>query len=116
MRSLAEQCQNIDAFGYQKYGNQADILGEITETKLNSNVVKEPYFAKLELIGERKSTAVLDHFVCQKNADGTYTYAFFEPDLFISVMIASNLEFRILSPTWLKEYMKQRLSEILGKL
>lgn len=116
MRSLAEQCQNIGAFGYQKYGNQADILSKITETKLKSNVVKEPYFAKLELIGERKSTAVLDYFVCQKNADGTYTYAFFEPDLFISVMIASNLEFRILSPTWLKEYMKQRLSEILGKL
>lgn len=116
MRSLAEQCQKIGAFGYQKYENQADILNKITETRSYGRAGKEPYIAKLQITGERKSTTVLDYFVCQKNADETYTYAFFEPDLFISVLIASNLEFRILSPKWLNEYMKQRLSEIILKL
>lgn len=116
MRSLAEQCQNIGAFGYQEYRNQADILNKITENGSYNRVGKEPYLAKLQIIGERKSTTVLDYFICQKNLDETYTYAFLEPDLFISVLIASNLEFRILSPKWLNEYMKQRLGEILSKL
>ncbi len=116
MRSLAEQCQNIGAFGYRKYGHQANILNKITANDSNGGMEKEPYFARLQITGERKSTTVLDYFICQKNDDETYTYAFFEPDLFISVLIASNLEFRILSPTWLNEYMKQRLSEILLKL
>lgn len=116
MRSLAEQCQKIGTFGYQKYGNQADILNKVTGTKLNCNKVKEPYLARVQIYGERKSTTVLDYFVCQKNADGTYTCAFFEPELFISVLIASNLEFRILSPKWLNNHMKQRLNEILLKL
>lgn len=116
MRLMAEQCQNIGAFGYQKYSNQADILNKITEIGSYNRVGKEPYLAKLQIAGERKSTIVLDYFICKKNADATYTYAFFEPDLFISVLIASNLEFRILSPKWLNEYMKQRLSKILSKL
>lgn len=116
MRSLAEQCQNIGAFGYTRYRNQADILNKITETVSYNGMGKEPYLAQLQITGERKSTTVLDYFICQKNDDETYTYAFFEPDLFISVLIASNLEFRILSPKWLNEYMKQRLSEILLKL
>ncbi len=116
MRLLAEQCQNIGAFGYQEYRNQADILNKITENGSYNRVGKEPYLAKLQIIGERKSTTVLDYFICQKNPDETYTYAFFEPDLFISVLLASNLEFRILSPKWLNEYMKQRLSDILLKL
>lgn len=116
MRSLAEQCQNIGAFGYQKYRVQADILNKITENGSYNGVEKEPFLAKLQITGERKSTTVLDYFISRKNDDETYTYAFFEPDLFISVLIASNLGFRILSPKWLNDYMKKRLSEILLKL
>ena len=116
MSLLAEQCQNIGALGYRKYRNQAEILNKITENQPYRGVIKEPYIAKLQITGERKSTTVLDYFICQTNVDDIYTYAFYEPDLFISVLIASNLEFRILSPKWINEYMKQRLSEILSKL
>lgn len=116
MRVLAEQCQAIGAFGYWRYRDQADILRKITETRSYDNSGKEPYTARLQITGERKSTAVLDYFFCQADDNEAYTYAFFEPDLFISVLIASNLEFRILSPEWLSEYMKKRLGEILSKL
>lgn len=108
MHLVAEQCQNIGAFGYRKYRNQADILNKITENKPYSGVRREPYLARLQITGERKSTTVLDYFVCKKDADDVYTYAFFEPDIFISVLIASNLSFRILSPNWLNEYMKKK--------
>lgn len=114
--SLAKQAQNIGAFGYWKYRNQANILHKISETHSNYSACKEPYIAKMQMTGERKSTLVLDYFLCQIEADETYTYAFFDPDIFISVLIASSLEFKILSPKWLNEYMKQRLNELLSKL
>ncbi len=114
--SLAKQAQSIGAFGYWKYKNQADILQKITEINSTDSVSKEPYIARLQMTGERKSTLVLDHFLCQTEAQETYTYAFFDPDIFISVLIASNLEFKILSPKWLNEYMKHRLNELLSKL
>lgn len=114
--ALARQYQNLGAFGYGKYQNQASVLHKIAETSLKKEISKEPYIAKLQIIGERKTTRVLEHFLCQTDVDETYTYAFFDPDIFISVLIASDLEFRILSPQWLSDYMKQRLSEILSKL
>lgn len=116
VNALAEQYQNIGSFGYWKYRNQADILHKITETSSYNRIGKEPYVAKLQMTGGRKSTSVLDYFLCQTDVDETYTYAFFDPEIFISVLIASNLEFRILSPKWLNDYMKQRLSELLLKL
>lgn len=116
VRLLAEQCQRIGEFGYLKYGNRANILNKITEISPNHAAGKEPYTARLKITGERKSTEVLDYFICQENSDGTYTYAFFEPEIFISALIASNLEFQILSPKWLKECMKQRIKKILLKL
>lgn len=116
VNSLAEQYQKIGSFGYWKYREQANILHKITETDSCNRISKEPYIAKLQMTGGRKSTMVLDCFLCQADIDETYTYAFFDPDVFISVLIASNLEFKILSPKWLNDYIKQRLSEILLKL
>lgn len=114
--SLAEQYQTIGTFGYWKYRNQANILHKIMEKNTNNKVSKEPYIAKLQMTGERKSTMVLDYFLCQTEVDETYTYAFFDPDIFISVLIASNLEFKIISPQWLNDYMKKRLKELLLRL
>lgn len=113
---LAKQAQSIGALGYWKYKNQADILQKITEINSTDSVSKEPYIARLQMTGERKSTLVLDYFLCQTEMKETYTYAFFDPDIFISVLIASHLEFKILSPKWLNEYMKNRLTELLAKL
>lgn len=76
-------------------------------------MTKEPFFAEIEMVGDRTSAAPLDFFLCEKVEGRTYTYAFFDPDVFISVLIASHLEFKIVKPNWLKEYMKERLSHLL---
>ena len=68
------------------------------------------------MIGARKSTVSLDYFLCQKGEANRYTYAFFDPDIFLSVLIASNLSFKIISPQWLKDYMKEKLNELLLNL
>ena len=71
------------------------------------------YTSEIEMVGSRTSVIALDYFLCEKVVDQTYTYAFFDPDVFISVLIASHLEFKIVKPNWLKEYMKERLSHLL---
>lgn len=116
LSALAEQYLKIGSFGYRKYSNQADVLNKITDGGPHERVTREPYIAKLQMTGRRKSTVALDCFLCQTDSEQTCTYAFFDPDVFISVLIASNLEFRILSPKWLNDYIKKRLSELLARL
>lgn len=41
---------------------------------------------------------------------------FFDPDVFISVLIASHLDFKISKPNWLREHMKERLSQLMSLL
>lgn len=114
--TLVEQNRKIGEFGYFKYRDQAKILGKIIDTKSSNNAYKEPYIAELQMIGARKSTVSLDYFLCQKGEANRYTYAFFDPDIFLSVLIASNLSFKIISPQWLKDYMKEKLNELLLNL
>ena len=103
VRLLAKQSKELSSFGYGKYKGQAEILSKISAEPGNgedeSGITREPYFAEIEM------------------AEGhTYTYAFFDPDVFISVLIAGGLDFRIIKPNWLREYMKERLSGILKLL
>lgn len=114
--SLADQYCELGTFGYWKYWNQANILSKITTKDKQSKIMKEPFIAELQMIGERRSSMVLDYFLCETGEDNTCTYAFIDPDIFISVLVASNLEFKILSPKWLKEYMEERLKELLSML
>ena len=118
VRLLAEQNRALGTFGYGKYRGQAAILSKISapETEGKRGVTKEPFFAEIEMVGDRTSAAPLDFFLCEKVEGRTSTYAFFDPDVFISVLIASHLEFKIVKPNWLKEYMKERLSGILKLL
>ena len=76
-------------------------------------MTREPYFAEIEMLGGRTSVGPLEYFLCGKAEGQTYTYAFFDPDVFISVLIAGGLEFRIIKPNWLREHMKERLSRLL---
>jgi len=116
IRLLAEQYHELSNFGYGKYKRQAGILSKISasETKERGLMTKEPFLAEIEMLGGRTSAAPLDYFLCEKVVGQTYTYAFFDPDIFISVLVASHLEFRIHKPNWLKEYMKERLSYLLN--
>lgn len=113
---LARQYRELSTFGYGKYKNTGRVLAKIsggTEEEGKSLITKEPFFAEIEMLGNRTSAAPLDFFLCEKVVGQTYTYAFFDPDVFISVLIASHLEFRIHKPNWLKEYMKERLTHLL---
>ncbi|MBR2664586.1 MAG: hypothetical protein IKE25_12795, partial [Clostridia bacterium] len=89
---LAKQSRELSSFGYGKYEGQAEILSKISAESVNgedkSSMTREPYFAEIEMLGERASAAPLDYFLCGKAEGHTYTYAFFDPDVFISVLIA----------------------------
>ena len=114
VRLLAEQNRTLGTFGYGKYKGQADILSKICTSEIDKNrtMIKEPYFAEIEMVGGRTSTVPLDYFLCGKVEGEKYTYAFFDPDVFISVLIASHLDFKISKPNWLREHMKERLSQL----
>lgn len=120
VRLLAEQSKELSSFGYGKYRGQAEILSKISAGSGNdegeSSMTREPYFAEIEMLGGRTSVAPLEYFLCGKVEGQTYTYAFFDPDVFISVLIAGGLEFRIIKPNWLREHMKERLSKLLTLL
>lgn len=120
VRLLAKQSRELSAFGYGKYKNQAGILSKISAESGNgegeSSMIREPYFAEIEMLGGRTFVAPLEYFLCGKLEGQTYTYAFFDPDVFISVLIASGLDFRIMKPNWLREHMKEKLSGLLKLL
>ncbi len=120
VRLLAKQSKELGSFGYGKYKGQAEILSRISAEPGNdedkSVMTREPYFAEIEMLSGRTSVAPLEYFLCGKAEEHTYTYAFFDPDVFISVLIAGGLDFRIIKPNWLREYMKERLSGILKLL
>jgi len=118
VRLLAKQSKELSSFGYGKYQGQAEILSKISAlaTEESRTVTKEPFFAEIEMVGSRTSAAPLDHFLCGKVDGQKYTYAFFDPDVFISVLIASHLDFKIVKPNWLREHMKERLSRLLSLL
>lgn len=116
---LARQYRELSTFGYGKYKHTGSVLAKIsgrTEEAEKPQITKEPFLTEIEMLGNRTSSAPLDYFLCEKVVGQTYTYAFFDPDIFISVLIASHLEFRINKPNWLKEYMKERLSYLLTLL
>lgn len=113
---LARQYRELSTFGYGKYKNTGRVLAKISgnvEEAEKSKITKEPFWAEIEMLGNRTSAVPLDYFLCEKVVGQTYTYVFFDPDIFISVLFASHLEFRIQKPNWLKEYMKDRLSQLL---
>ena len=118
VRLLAEQNRTLGTFGYGKYKGQGEILFKISASEAEENraVTKEPFFAEIEMVGSRTSAAPLDYFLCEKVDGQKYTYSFFDPDVFISVLIASHLDFKIVKPNWLREYMKERLSHLLALL
>ena len=116
---LARQYRELSIFGYGKYKHTGSVLAKIsgsTEEAEKTQIMKEPFLTEIEMLGNRTSSAPLDYFLCEKVMGHTYTYAFFDPDVFVSVLIASHLEFRINKPNWLKEYMKERLSYLLTLL
>ena len=118
VRLLAEQNRTLGTFGYGKYKGQAEILSKISAsaTEKSRAIAKEPFFAEIEMVGSRISAAPLEYFLCEKTEGKIYTYAFFDPDVFISVLIAGGLEFRIIKPNWLREHMRERLSKLLTLL
>lgn len=79
VRLLAEQNRTLGTFGYGKYKGQADILSKISTSEIDKNrtMIKEPYFAEIEMVGGRTSTVPLDYFLCGKAEGEKYTYAFF---------------------------------------
>lgn len=118
LHAMADDYSQIGSYGYAKYDNYATLLSKISGSKENPlpSSIKEPYIAELKFLDERTSAAPLDCFVCQRKCNDIVLYAFYDPDIFMSVLLASHLKFQILRPNWLKAYLKNRLTDILSML
>lgn len=118
LHAMADDYFQIGSYGYAKYDDYATILSKISGSKEKTlpSSMKEPYIAELKFLAERTSAAPLDYFVCQRKCNDIVLYAFYDPDIFMSVLLGSHLKFRILRPKWLKSYIKNRLTDILSAL
>lgn len=114
INTMIENYRRIGSFGYSEYRQQADLLSKIShDNAFNSSThIKEPYIAEIQWVSDRISTVPLDSFAYQHKENNSVFYAFYDPDIFISVLICSNLDFKILKPKWLKERIKKRLNDI----
>ena len=118
LHAMANDYSQIGSYGYAQYNDYACILSKMSGDKgkpLPSSV-KEPYIAELKFLDERTSAAPLDYFVCQRKCNDIVLYAFYDPDIFMSVLLGSHLKFQVIRPKWLKSYIKNRLTDILSAL
>lgn len=118
LHAMADDYSQIGSYGYAKYNDYATLLSKISGSKEKTlpSSVKQPYIAELKFLDERTSAAPLDCFVCQRKCNDIVSYAFYDPDIFMSVLLGSHLKFQVLRPKWLKSYIKNRLSDILSTL
>lgn len=118
LHAMANDYSQIGAYGYTKYLDFAAILSKISghKEKEMPSCMKEPYIAEIKFLEERTSTAPLDFFACQRKGNDTVLYAFYDPDVFMGVLLASHLKFQIVRPKWLNTHIKNRLADILSLL
>lgn len=118
LHAMIDDYSQIGSYGYNKYGDYATLLSKISGPKEKTlpSCVKEPYIAEIRFLDERTSTAPLDFFVCQRKSNDTVLYAFYDPDIFMSVLLGSHLKFQIVRPKWLITHIKNRLTDILSTL
>lgn len=117
INAIANRYQKISSFGYNEYDAQAEVLTKISRVNNTfENVSKDPFIAQIQYLGDRKSTAPLDYFPHKCLGNNVVKYSFFDPEIFMSALLASGLSFTIIKPKWLKEHIKTRLTELLKML
>lgn len=117
INAIANKYWKISLFGYGEYGVHAKVLTKISQGNRDiENISKEPYIAQIQYLGDRKSTAPLDYFPHRYLENNVVEYSLFDPEIFMSALLASGLTFTIIKPKWLKEYIKTRLTELLKML
>lgn len=118
LHAMVDDYSQIGSYGYTKYNDYACILSKMSGNKEKPlpSSMKEPYIAELKFLDERTSAAPLDYFVCQRKCNDSALYAFYDPDIFMSVLLGSHLKFQVIRPKWLKSYIKNRLTDILSAL
>lgn len=118
LHAMADEYAQIGSYGYTKYGDYAAILSKISDHKGTPppSRVKDPYIAEIKFLDERTSTAPLDFFICQRKSKDTILYAFYDPDIFMGVLLGSHLKFQIVRPKWLTTHIKNRLEDVLSVL
>ena len=118
LHAMADGYSQIGSYGYTKYNDYASILSKMSGSKEKTlpSSIKEPYIAELKFLDERTSAAPLDYFICQRKCNDIALYAFYDPDIFMSVLLGSHLKFQVIRPKWLKSYIKNRLTDILSAL
>lgn len=118
LHTLTGYYSQIGSYGYRKYDDYANLLSKLFGSKEEPlpSSVKEPYIAELKFLEERISATPLDYFICQRKSNHIVSYAFYDPDIFMSVLLGCHLKFQVLKPKWLKAHIKNWLAEVLSTL
>lgn len=117
INAIVNRCQKISSFGYNEYDAQVEVLTKISQVNNTlKNISKDPFIAQIQYLGNRKSTAPLDYFPHKYLENNVVEYLFFDPEIFMSALLASGLSFTIIKPKWLKKHTKTRLTELLKML
>ena len=117
INTIANRYQKMSSLGYSEYDAQAEVLTKISQTNGTfKNISKDPFVAQIQYLGNRKSTAPLDYFPHRCLENDVVEYSFFDPEIFMSALLAGGLTFTIIKPKWLKEHIKTRLTELLKML
>jgi predicted DNA-binding transcriptional regulator YafY len=105
----------LSGYGYENFRKGSELLTKMTSDSKQPKAGNrlEPYRVEIEITGERNYFPALEYFKCNKLDDNIYAYAFYEPEIFLSILISSGLNFRILRPKWLISRLQSRLEAIL---
>lgn len=101
VKKLSESFQIVKNFNIEKYlGNRPFIIKNeyIAKVKFDRNI------DKLDYNGDRKFLT-----------DNIYEFGFLRSDVFLSFLLSTNIGFKILSPSWLKERLISHLHKIIEK-
>ncbi|MDF2686961.1 MAG: hypothetical protein K0S55_2144 [Clostridia bacterium] len=115
LNQIGNHYQMLGKYGYKNYQQGSDLLLKITaaEKKSKEKSCLEPFRTEIKIIGERNYFPALEHFKCDKLEDNIFIYAFFEPEIFLSILISSGVNFQILRPKWLINQLEAKLKIIL---
>ncbi len=115
LKRLSAHYNKMSMYGYKNYAEYAYLLlkltGEDDVTKPLRPIA--PYKAEIKVLDNKYRYSELEHFKVASLDTDIYVYEFFNPEVFISLLISSDMKFKIQKPRWLRERLVEKLNYII---
>jgi hypothetical protein len=105
----------MSMYGYKNYTEYASLLSKLTGEEDITRPLRPmvPYKAEIKILDKKFRYSELEHFKVASLDTDIYVYEFFNPEIFLSLLISSEMKFKILKPKWLRERLVERLNYII---